>query len=185
VPRSIALIYAHPYPDRSRAGKALLEGVRDLPELDLRPLYSLYPDFAIDVAAEQSALARADIVVWQSPLFWYGLPALLHLWVEKVLAHGWAYGGGDAVRGKTAFWVTTTGAPSAAYRAGQMHGHSFDMFVPPVSQTARFCGMHWAPPFVVHGSHRIPDADLRQAANDYRRRLEMLASGEAREHADG
>ena len=53
------------------------------------------------------------------------MPALLHLWIEKVLAHGWAYGaGGDAVRGKTTLWVATTGAPVSAYAPGEMHGHS-------------------------------------------------------------
>jgi glutathione-regulated potassium-efflux system ancillary protein KefF len=184
MPRPIALIHAHPYPDRSRAGRALLDGVRDLPDLDLRSLYSLYPDFAIDVEAEQRALERAEIVVWQSPFYWYGLPALLHLWIEKVMAHGWAYAGGDAVRGKTAFWVTTTGAPHAAYRPGQMHGHSFDTFVPPVSQTAIFCGMRWTPPLVVHAAHRIGDAELGHAAREYRRRLETLAADPVREPAD-
>ena len=42
-----------------------------------------------------------------------------------------------------------------------MHGHPFDAFVPAVSQTARFCGMRWVPPFVVHGSHRIGEEELR------------------------
>jgi glutathione-regulated potassium-efflux system ancillary protein KefF len=155
----------------------LLDGVRDLPDLEVRTLYALYPDFAIDVEAEQRALVQADIVVWQSPFYWYGLPALLHLWIEKVLAHGWAYAGGDAVRGKTTFWVTTTGAPASAYRPGEMHGHAFDAFVPAISQTARFCGMHWAMPLVVHGAHRIADSDLQQAAKNYRLRLEKLATG--------
>jgi len=163
----------------------LLDGIRDLPDLEVRSLYSMYPDFAIDVEAEQSALTRADVVVWQSPFYWYGLPALLHLWIEKVLAHGWAYDGGDAVRGKTAFWVTTTGAPSPAYRAGGVHGHSFETFVPPVSQTAIFCGMRWTPPFVVHGAHRISNAELRRAAGEYRSRLLTLASGDARDDAHG
>jgi glutathione-regulated potassium-efflux system ancillary protein KefF len=186
VPRSIALVYAHPYPDRSRAGRILLDGVRGLPNLDVRPLYSLYPDFAIDVQAERRSIEGADIVVWQSPFYWYGLPALLHLWIEKVLAHGYAYGaGGDAVRGKTAFWVTTTGAPVSAYRPGEMHGHPFEAFIPPVSQTARFCGMRWAPPFVVHGSHRIGEDELREKATAYRDRLLSLADDGAGEPSDG
>ena len=46
----ICLIYAHPYPDRSRGNRVLLEAVRQLPGLDLRSLYDLYPDFGIDVA---------------------------------------------------------------------------------------------------------------------------------------
>ncbi len=185
VPRPIALIYAHPYPDRSRAGRVLLDAVRNLPDVDVRPIYSMYPDFAIDVEAEQEAILLADIVVWQSPFYWYGLPALLHLWIEKVLAHGWAYGGADRVRGKTAFWVTTTGAPASAYEPGAMDGHPFDAFAPPVSQTAIFCGMRWAPPFVVHGSHRIPESDLFAAGETYRDRLVTLASEPARENDDG
>ncbi|HEY3593028.1 MAG TPA: NAD(P)H-dependent oxidoreductase [Polyangiaceae bacterium] len=176
MPRPIALIYAHPYPDRSHAGKTLLAGVRDLPDVDVRQLYSLYPDFDIDVEVEQEALLRADIVVWQCPTYWYGLPALLHLWIEKVLAHGWAYGaGGDSVRGKTSQWVTTTGAPISAYRPGEMHGHPFEAFVYPVSQTARFCGMHWEPPLVIHGSHRISEAELDEATGRYRHLLQTLA----------
>jgi glutathione-regulated potassium-efflux system ancillary protein KefF len=178
----VTLIYAHPYPDRSRANRMLLEGVRDMPGLEVRSLYDLYPDFGIDVDAEREALLRADVIVWQCPLYWYGMPALLHQWIEKVLAHGWAYGaGGTAVRGKTAFWATTTGAPESAYHPGQMHGHPFEAFVPAVSQTARFCGMRWAgPPLVVHGAHRVNDDELRAASERFRERLDALvnAAGE-------
>jgi glutathione-regulated potassium-efflux system ancillary protein KefF len=157
----------------------MLAGVRDLPDLEVRSLYDLYPDFAIDVEAERDALLRADIIVWQAPFYWYGLPSLMHLWVEKVLAHGWAYGaGGTAVHGKTALWVTTTGAPESAYRPGQMHGHPFEAFVPAISQTARFCGMHWAgPPLVLHGSHRVSDAEIQAHTLRYRAHLEAIAGG--------
>lgn len=155
----------------------MLAGVRDLADLEVRSLYDLYPDFAIDVEAEREALLRADIVVWQAPFYWYGLPALWHLWVEKVLANGWAYGeGGTAVRGKTALWVTTTGGPASAYAPGQMHGHPFEAFIPTVSQTALFCGMEWAePPLVLHASHRVSDAEIAAHTRRYRARLEALA----------
>jgi glutathione-regulated potassium-efflux system ancillary protein KefF len=180
VPRSINLIYAHPYPDRSRANRVLLASVKDMPGLEVRSLYDLYPDFSIDVEAEREALLRSDIIVWQTPFYWYGLPALMHLWIEKVLAHGWAYGqGGTAVRGKTALWATTTGAPLAAYEPGQIHGHPFDTYVPAISQTARFCGMRWAgPPVTVHGAHRVSDDDLVEAGERYRARLDALALGD-------
>lgn len=173
-PRRIVVLYAHPYPDRSRAGRALLDAVRDLPAVEVRSLYALYPDFGIDVAAEQAALVRASAVVWQSPLYWYSVPALLHLWIEKVLAHGWAYGGGTAVAGKRALWVTTTGAPDSAYKPGEMHGYTFDAFVPPIAQTARFCGMRWEDPLVIHAAHRITKAALEDHAREYRARLEAL-----------
>ena len=54
----IALIYAHPYPNRSRANRSLLSSVRGLDGVRVRSLYERYPDFAIDVDAEQELLAR-------------------------------------------------------------------------------------------------------------------------------
>jgi glutathione-regulated potassium-efflux system ancillary protein KefF len=154
----------------------LLAAVRDLPGVQVRSLYNLYPDFDINVDAERDALLAADLIVWQCPFYWYGLPSLLHLWIEKVLAHGWAYGaGGTAVRGKLVLWVATTGAPEEAYAPGEMHGHSFETFVPAVSQTARFCGMRWLdPPIIVHGAHRMGSAALQAAGAAYRQRLQLL-----------
>src|SRR5437660_12593882 len=57
----ICVIHAHPYPSRSRINRALADALRDLPALDLRSLYALYPDFDIDVIAEQKALANAQL----------------------------------------------------------------------------------------------------------------------------
>jgi glutathione-regulated potassium-efflux system ancillary protein KefF len=66
-----------------------------------------------------------------------------------------------------------------------MHGHPFEAFTPAISQTARFCGMHWEPPIVVHGAHRISASELHADAERYRRRLEMLASRPDGGNADG
>ena len=178
--RAVTLIYGHPYPARSQAGRVLLDGVRDLPGVEVRSLYDLYPDFDIDVQAEQAALLRADLIVWQCPFYWYGVPALVNLWFEKVLAHGWAYGEwADALSGKTVLWVPTTGGSPSNYSETGVHGHPFDAFVPAISQVARFCGMRWAePPLVVHAAHRLTHEELRAKAHHYRKRIESLA-GEA------
>lgn len=182
--KEILVVYGHPYPNRSRAGRALLAAVDDLPNLRVHALYSLYPDFAIDVEREQELVLASDVLVWQCPFYWYGMPALMHLWVEKVLAHGWAYGkGGDKVRGKTVQWVTTTGAPESEYTARGIHGHEFSRFVPAISQTAIFCGMRFADPIVVFGSHRLSEKELLHQGTRYRNRLIELGSepkGDAR-----
>jgi glutathione-regulated potassium-efflux system ancillary protein KefF len=168
----VVLIFAHPYPDRSRANKKLLAAVRDLPDVEVRSLYDLYPGFDFDVPAEQAALVRARIVVWQHPIYWYAPPGLLKHWFDKVLLRGWAYGeGGRALHGKRCLWVATTGGETSAYGSDGMHGHPFSAFVPAVEQTARFCGMHWEPPIVLYGAHRVSDAALDRAAEEYRARL--------------
>jgi glutathione-regulated potassium-efflux system ancillary protein KefF len=172
----LLLVFAHPYPDRSRANQALLTAVRGLSGLEVRSLYDLYPGFDIDVPAEQAALTRAKGVIWQHPTYWYAPPGLLKHWFDKVLSRGWAYGeGGDALRGKRCLWVTTTGGEPESYGPGGMHRLSFSSYVPPIEQTARFCQMSWEPPLILHGSHRVSDDDLLEAGREYRARLEQLA----------
>jgi glutathione-regulated potassium-efflux system ancillary protein KefF len=167
----ITLIYAHPHPDRSLGGRRLVEAVRGLPGLDLRSLYDLYPDFAIDIAAERTALASTRLLIWQHPLHWYGVPALLKLWFDDVLTEGWAFGSGRALEGKDCLWVTTTGGGTDAFAPNGRHGHPFEAFVTPIAQTARFCGMNFLAPFVVYGSHRLAPAALESQAQAYRTRL--------------
>lgn len=171
----VVVIHAHPYPRRSRAGRALLRALDGIEGLDVRSLYDRYPDFAIDVPAEQNALREAKAIVWQSPFYWYGVPSLLSHWFEKVLAHGFAHGaGGDTLCGKPLLWATTTGTPRDAYEPSAMHGHRFSEFVPPVEQTARFCGLVWQPPLVIHSAHDISGAELAEHAREYRKRVEAL-----------
>ena len=172
---TVALIYAHPYAERSLANRELLAAVTDLAFVELRPLYDLYPDFDIDVDTERDRLAAVDIVVLQHPVYWYSAPALLKLWIDEVFGLGWAYGaGGDALVGKRLQWVVTTGGDVGAYTADGPHGHAFDAFVAPMYQTARFCGMTWEEPIVVHGAHD-DQREIAAAGQRYRERLVALA----------
>jgi glutathione-regulated potassium-efflux system ancillary protein KefF len=169
----ILVVLAHPYPRRSRACAALLEAIRDLPALEVRSLYDLYPDFDVDRPAEQAALERARLVVWLHPVFWYTVPALMKHWFEEVLVRGFAYGpGGDALKGKDVLWATTTGGDDAAYSAAGRHRHPFEAFAPVVEQTARYCGMHWLEPHVVLGAHEVSAEALAASGRELRARLE-------------
>jgi glutathione-regulated potassium-efflux system ancillary protein KefF len=171
----LVVIFAHPYPDRSRANRRLVEAVSGLSGVDVRSLYDLYPGFDIDVPAEQAALARASAIVWQHPMYWYSVPGLLKHWFDKVLARGWAYGDDSfALEGKRCLWVTTTGGDEHAFTAAGMHGHAFEAFVPVIEQTARFCRMRWEEPLVLRAAHRVSEAVLEEGAQRYRARLERL-----------
>jgi glutathione-regulated potassium-efflux system ancillary protein KefF len=168
----ICVIHAYPYPSRSRVNRALADALATLPDVDLRSLYALYPDFDIDVAAEQKALANAQLVVWMHPLYWYSVPSLLKHWFDKVLEFGWAYGdGAGALRGKSCLWVPTAGGSEATFESGGLHAHPFTSFAPPIEQTARFCGMHWEPPYVVYEADDIDEARLSRLVTDLARRL--------------
>jgi glutathione-regulated potassium-efflux system ancillary protein KefF len=168
----ICVIHAHPYLSRSHANRALAEALAGTAHLDLRPLYDLYPDFDVDVDAEQQALLRAELVVWMHPVFWYNVPGLLKHWFDKVLAYGWAYGeGGTSLTGKHCLWIPTAGGNEATYTPEGIHAHPFSSFVPTIEQTARFCGMHWEVPHVIHGSSVITERRLAEHVAAIEQRL--------------
>ena len=174
----VLVIVAHPELEQSRANRRLLQAARAQQKelapgrLAVRDLYALYPDYLIDVDAEQAALAAARLVVWQQPVRWYGMPPLLKLWLDDVLAFGWAYGpDGRALRGKDLWLVASTGGPEDSYRPDSYNRYFFDAFLPPYEQTAALCGMRFLPPLVLHGAHKASEADLAAHAATYAQKL--------------
>ncbi|MBB4843612.1 glutathione-regulated potassium-efflux system ancillary protein KefF [Paucibacter oligotrophus] len=170
----ILILQAHPDLARSRVTRALAEAVRAAtsPRIDLRDLYQRYPDYALDLEAEQSALAQARLIVLLHPLHWYGMPALLKLWVDEVLSFGWAYGpGGLALAGKDLWLASSTGGSEEDYSAAGRHGHAVETFLLPYAQIARLCGMRHLPPLLLHAAHRVSDAALHQHALSFVQRL--------------
>jgi len=170
----IVVLVAHPQQEHSSVNRALQQAVqrRGLARVDLRDLYALYPDYLVDVAAEQAALAEAQLVVWQQPIHWYGMPPLLKLWLDEVFSFGWAYGPeGNRLRGKDLWLVASTGGAAESYRPEGYNRYFFDAFLPPYEQTAALAGMRFLPPLLLHGAHRVGDAELAAHAELYVQRL--------------
>ncbi|MDP4300631.1 NAD(P)H-dependent oxidoreductase [Leptothrix discophora] len=168
------VLLAHPDLHRSRVSRRLADaaGLLGPDAVELRDLYALYPDYAMDVGAEQAALARADLVVWLHPIQWYAPPALMKLWIDEVLTLGWAYGrGGDALRGKDLWLACSTGGREEAYHPSGYNRHFFDAFLPPYEQTAALCGLRFLPPLVLHGAHGASDAAIDAHAALFAQRL--------------
>ena len=118
--KNILIISGHPaLRDNSFANKIIMEDLEKLlPEATFDCLSDLYPDYRIDVEAEQKKLVAADIIVLQFPIFWYSMPALLAKWMEDVFVHGFSHGTtGKALVHKKLLLSFTTGAPESAYDA--------------------------------------------------------------------
>lgn len=173
--RDILVLAAHPDLARSHVTRSLLTALRTSPAADrveLRDLYRLYPDFHIHVEAEQRALAAAKLVVLLHPIYWYSMPALQKLWFDEVLRLGWAYGpGGTALHGKDFWLVASTGGTAQAYAPGGHNHHDIGEFLLPYQQSAKTCGMHYLPPQVLHGAHRVTDAEVQAHAELFAKRL--------------
>ena len=143
--KKILIVSGHPDLNDSFANKTILEETRNLlPEAEFVYLDKLYPDFRIDVQAEQERLLRADIIVLQYPLFWYSAPSLLHRWMEQTFTHGFSHGRtGDKLHGKQFVLSFTSGAPEEMYRYDGPQHYPIDDFLPAYKQMANLCGMEW------------------------------------------
>lgn len=162
---NVLILAAHPDLAQSRVTRTLLDAAASLDGVQVRDLYRLYPDYALDLVAEQQALNEAQMLLLLHPLHWYGMPALQKLWIDEVLRFGWAYGpGGDALRGKDFWLVSSTGGSAESYTAEGYNRHPIDAFLLPYAQTARTCGMRFLPPLLLHGTHRASDAEVARHA---------------------
>jgi glutathione-regulated potassium-efflux system ancillary protein KefG len=176
----VLLTLAHPALERSRANRALAKAAKSLPGVTFHDLYETYPDFAIDIEAEQEKLLAHDVIALQFPLYWYSTPALLKEWFDLVWLHGFAYGiEGNALAGKRLFVACTTGGAARAYHHHGYNRFSMDDFLRPLEQTAYLCGMVWETPFVVHGAALKNDEELREEAQRYRARIGSLMTAPA------
>ena len=163
------LLLSHPDFSSSRVNRALLDAVIDVPDLEVRELYALYPDGDIDVAEERAWLLRATRLVFQFPLQWYSTPALLKQWQDAVLTP--LFYGEPQIAASTAglplLTATTTGGPLASYRPGGT-AMTVEELLAPLRTTARKCAWRWHRPFAVHDARKIDDASLAAAAHMYR-----------------
>ncbi len=67
-----------------------------------------------DIKRQQDRIKKADIVALFHPVWWFGMPAVLKGWVDRVFSYGFAYGHDSRgvkplLLGKKAILVNTTG----------------------------------------------------------------------------
>lgn len=168
------LVFAHPALERGRVNPAMAEGVRDLPGLTVHDLYETYPDFTVDVPAEQKRLLSHDLIVLQFPLYWFSMPSLLKEWMDLAWSRGFAFGQGARLKGRTLMCAISTGANRDAYENG-VYRFPLNDFLRPLEQTARYCGLKWSEPFVLHGREATRPEGLEAGVARYRQRLEAMA----------
>ncbi len=173
----VILISGHPDLKNSLSNRTILEELKRLsPEVEIRKLDELYPNYKIDIEAEQKALIDADLIIWQFPMFWYGLPALLKKWLEDVFAHGFAYGSqGTALKGKMLLISLTTGAPLLNYAHGSTFSHTIEEFLIPYEEAANLCKMEYLRPIYSGGMMFIPGVSSEESKE--------LIIEKAKEHA--
>jgi NAD(P)H dehydrogenase (quinone) len=134
---------------------------------------------AADIRHEQAKLAQADFLLLQFPMWWYGMPAILKGWVDRVLTYKFAYGLGqwwDAgpMRGKRAMLSITTGTPAAAYAPDGRNGDIDRLLWPLEAGILRICGFDVLPSYVAYGAPWAGDEGRSRLIDGLRERLRSI-----------
>lgn len=143
---NVLIISGHPDLSQSFANSTILNEVKKLaPEFNINDLSGNYPDFKIDVEAEQAKLLEADVIVWQFPIQWFSTPAIFKKWLDDVLVHGFAYGStGKFLKDKKVILSVTIGGDAHEYAKDDRFGHTIEEFLVPLIETVPYCNMIYA-----------------------------------------
>ena len=147
---------------------------------------SLHPD----IRAEQEKLLWSDTLVVQFPLWWFGMPAILKGWFDRLFVQGFAQGVLDPVTGRArrygdgglvgrrALVITTVGANAATTGPRGIHGEVDEVLFPLTHGTLWYSGMTPVAPFVVNGAVALSGDEYADAAKRLTERLVTLPDAE-------
>ncbi|MFD4404960.1 NAD(P)H-dependent oxidoreductase [Nocardia sp. NPDC058499] len=148
-------------------------------------------DLTPDVRAEQVKLLWCEMIIFQFPLWWYSMPAILKGWVDRVFTQHFAYGVGEhsdakygerygegTLTGRKALLSVTIGGQESHYSARGVNGPIEDLLFPIHHGILYYPGIEVLPPFVSYGADRMTTANYRDVAKAWEQRLLTLDSTE-------
>ncbi|MDK9757699.1 NAD(P)H-dependent oxidoreductase [Vibrio sp. D173a] len=146
----------------------------------LEEMYATDNDgFAPEIEAEIQKLEWCDLVIFQFPLWWFGMPAMLKGWVDRVFAMGRTYGGGrfyenGVYKGKKAMVSVTIGGPEEAYVKDGWNG-DLDAILRPIHRGVfEFNGFSVLRPHKVFGPARKTENEREAELDNYAERLTFI-----------
>lgn len=141
-----------------------------------------------DVAAEQEKLRWADLVIFQFPMWWFSMPAILKGWFDRVYAYGFGYGVGEhsathwgdrygegTLQGKRAMLVVSTGGWAEHYGERGINGPIDDLLFPIQHGMLFYPGFAVLPPFVIHKTGSMDAQRFDATLQDLGARLDAVA----------
>ena len=135
-----------------------------------------------DVAAEQGKVRCADAFVVQFPLWWYGMPAILKGWFDRVFVSGFAFGTDPVTgrrlrfeqgpfRGVPALAVVTAGDRPRAFGPRGISGPPDELFYGLLHGTFAYTGMSALQPWILPSADFTTEESFRAAEESLSARL--------------
>jgi NAD(P)H dehydrogenase (quinone) len=136
--------------------------------------------FSPDILGEIQKIKAADIILFATPLWWSGVPAILKGWFDRVLAMGVAWDTNKfyekgLLRGKQAMLIISAGHPASYYSDPGWHHATPQQVLHGLNhQTLAFCGLDTHEPFVALNVLGLNDTGRLKLLQELQFRLEHL-----------
>ncbi|MGA5481620.1 NAD(P)H-dependent oxidoreductase [Pseudomonas siliginis] len=132
----------------------------------------------LDVEQEQAKVLWCDLLIFQFPVWWFSMPAILKGWVDRTMTRGFAYASGEKYdsgkfKGRRAMLCITTGTAESLYQPDGIDGCMNHILWPIHNGIFRYLGFDVLPPFVawMPGSVSLEVRNNYLAAYEIRLRL--------------
>lgn len=134
---------------------------------------------APDIAAELDKVRRADFLLFNFPIYWFGLPAILKGWIDRVFVSGYCYGGTriydrGGLKGKTAMLAFSLGGREHMFGPGAVHGELDTLLRPIERGMLGYVGLTVLPHFAAYHVPYLSDEARRDCLARYRAHLLSL-----------
>lgn len=134
---------------------------------------------AADIATEVEKLKNADLVIFNFPVYWFSVPAMLKGWIDRVLISGVCYGGlrfydQGGLKGKKAALSFTLGGRDHMFGPEAIHGELEVMLRPLLRGTLAYVGMDVLPFFPGYHIPYLKPEVRDQIMQDYKGWLAQL-----------
>ncbi|NP_001092161.1 NAD(P)H dehydrogenase, quinone 1 L homeolog [Xenopus laevis] len=132
-----------------------------------------------DIVEEQKKLEAADLVIFQFPMYWFGLPAILKGWFDRVLTSGFAYTftsmyDNGHFKNKKAVLSFTTGGMESMYTSAGINGDMNVALWPIQRGVLHFCGFQVLEPQICYSIGHIPPEKRSEILEAWKARLSKI-----------
>lgn len=155
-------------------------------KLGLEEIYATeHNGFVIDIQTEQEKLEWSDLVIWQFPLWWFSVPAILKGWTDRVFAAGKVYGAGripyvsGQFTGKKVLLSLTTGSPEDHYLKDGPYGDINGILKPIHRGIFEYTGFSVLQPQLSYAVAHITDKERQSILKQWTNRLKNVFQEEA------
>ncbi|XP_070694474.1 ribosyldihydronicotinamide dehydrogenase [quinone]-like [Pempheris klunzingeri] len=136
-----------------------------------------------DITEEQRKLTEADLIIFQFPMYWFTLPAIMKGWIDRVLTLGFGYSAEKrysqgVFKDKKAMLSFTTGSRESMFSSNGINGDMNVTLWPLQNGILHYCGFQVLAPQIFWAPSHISSEERIAMLESWRTRLQGLLGEE-------